>query len=643
MVNNNMTDKASTLTSGPVMPESPVMSEISFPDFQRSHYCGDVTIADVGASSGGSGSSGGAGNIKLYGWVNRIRNHGKLIFIDLRDRAGIVQVVVNDNTPELFALAAKIHNEYVIHVQGVVQARPAGLINKDMRTGEIEVAATHLEIINRSEALPFNLDDHSEANEELKLRYRYLDLRRPEMAARIMARAKVVRLIREYFDTNGFIEIETPILTKSTPEGARDYLVPSRNFPGQFYALPQSPQIFKQLLMAAGMDRYYQIARCFRDEDLRADRQPEFTQLDLEMSFTSERQIQDMVDGMFKKLFAEILHVDLPLPLPRMTYAEAMSKYGSDKPDLRIPLEIVEIKDVFIGDGSGSSDCGFFAAVAQDADSRIAVLRLPQGVAKLSRKLIDGYTELTKSYGAKGLGYIKVNDLSQGAAGWQTSLKFLSASVVEQIVRRAAAENGDMIFLLADKSKVVSEALGALRLKLGHDHNLVAEGWRFAWVTDFPMFEQKDDGSWTFLHHPFTASKVRSADELRRNPQNVVARAYDLVLNGTELGGGSIRIHDLEMQLAVLEMIGVSHEMAQQQFGHLLDSFKYGYPPEGGVAFGVDRIAMLLAGGKSLRDVLAFPKTQTASCPLTQAPSPVSPVQLKELGISIATAEHKEI
>lgn len=612
--------------------------------FDRTHYCGDVDAALASQS------------VSLYGWVNRVRNHGKLIFIDLRDRAGTVQVVVNDASPELFALAAKLHNEYVIHINGTVQLRPQGLINKDMRTGTIEVVAQNLAIINAAESLPFNIDaTYQDANEELKLRYRYLDLRRPEMAERIMIRAKIARVIRAYLDAQQFIEIETPMLTKSTPEGARDYLVPSRNFPGQFYALPQSPQIFKQLLMASGLDRYYQIVRCFRDEDLRADRQPEFTQLDIEMSFINEEQLYEVIEGLMQKLFAEILGVHLPRPFPRLTYVEAMMKYGSDRPDLRIPLELVEIKDLFLScvsadknDGNSSSNSNsnsnFFTIAAQDAKSRIAAMRMPNG-AKLSRKQLDVYTEVTKSCGAKMLGYIKVNDRTPGVglAGIQTSLlKFLTAEILENILLRTQTQAGDIVFLIADKNKVVNDALGTLRVRLAQDHNLCSceeNNWRPLWVVDFPMFEQKDDDSWTFLHHPFTAPQNSDPEELRRNPGSAIARAYDMVLNGMELGGGSIRIHDLGMQLTVFDIIGINHDVAYQQFGHLLESFKYGYPPEGGIAFGLDRIAMILTHSKSLREVIAFPKTQTACCPLTQAPSSVSTAQLQELGIAIRSSK----
>jgi len=585
---------------------------------QRTNYCGEVDANLAGQT------------VKLYGWVNRARNHGKLIFLDLRDRTGIVQIVINDTTPDLFALAGKLHNEYVIYVCGVVQPRPEGLVNKDMRTGGIEVAAINLELINKSEALPFNLDDHQQVNEELKLRYRYLDLRRLEMAQNLATRAHISRIIHEYLDAQHFLEIETPMLTKSTPEGARDYLVPSRNFPGQFYALPQSPQIFKQLLMVAGMDRYYQIVRCFRDEDLRADRQPEFTQLDIEMSFINEEDLYALIEGLMQKLFADILHINIPIPFPRITYAAAMEKYGSDRPDLRIPLELVEVKDLFV-----NSTCDFFAPLAKDASSRIAAMRLPEGT-KLSRKQLDNYNEMAKTYGAKGLGYIKINDLNQGINGLQSSLlKFLSEAEVMAVLQRVAAQTGDIVFLIANKATIVSETLGALRSKLGVDCTLINDCWCPLWVTDFPMFIQKDDGSWTFAHHPFTAPANNDIEAMCRNPEGAIARAYDMVLNGSELGGGSIRIHDLAMQLAVFKTIGIDEATAYQKFGHLLEAFKYGYPPEGGLAFGLDRIAMLLTKSNSLRDIIAFPKTHTAFCPLTQAPSEVSVAQLQELGIMV--------
>lgn len=584
----------------------------------RTHYCGQVDQTLINQS------------VQLCGWVNKIRNHGKMIFIDLRDREGIVQVFVNDENKDAFAIATKIHNEYVIKVNGKVAPRPEGLINKDMRTGAIEVAADSIEILNHCEPLPFVVEDQN-TNEELRLRYRYIELRRPELSNKIIMRSKLAKVIRDYFDQNGFIEVETPVLTKSTPEGARDYLVPSRNFPGQFYALPQSPQIFKQLLMASGIDRYYQIVKCFRDEDLRADRQPEFTQLDLEMSFIDETDIQNIIEGVMRALFKAALNVDLPAQFPRMSYADAMSKYGSDKPDLRIALELVDIADLV-----KNSTFEIFAKSANDKKCRVAALKLPKTATALSRKQFDDYNEFVKIYGAKGVAYIKVNDRAAGVAGLQSSLlKFLTADEVENILQRTNAESGDTIFILADKTKVVNEALGALRVKLGNEHDLIKEGWELLWVVNFPMFEQQDDGSWTFAHHPFTAPMTDDPEKLITENGSVNARAYDLVLNGTELGSGSIRIWDLKMQMAVFKMLGFDEAKAYAQFGHLLDAFKYGYPPEGGMALGFDRIIMLLTGAKSLREVIAFPKTQTASCPLTQAPSVVADAQLCELGIKV--------
>lgn len=589
---------------------------------KRTHYCGHVNETLVGQE------------VKLYGWVSNVRDHGKLIFISLRDRFGTVQIVIDvDSAPEVFALATKLHQEYIIHIVGTVRMRPEGLINRDMPTGAIEVAASKLEIISKAEPLPFSISEYQEeAHEDLKLRYRYLDLRRPEVSANIITRAKIARLIRHYLDTRDFLEIETPMLTRSTPEGARDYLVPSRNFRGHFYALPQSPQIFKQLLMASGFERYYQIVRCFRDEDLRADRQPEFTQLDIEMSFVSEEEIQQLIEGLMQCLFAEVLNVELALPFPRLTHAEAMRKYGTDRPDLRVPLELTEVKDIFARDTNE-----IFASYANDPHCRIAALRLPQGATKLSRKQLDGYSKLSLDYGAKnGIAYIKVNDINAGISGLQSSLlKFLAPTEICALVERAGAKNGDLVFVLADKTKIVNDALGALRLKLGQDCNLLEGEWRFVWVTDFPMFDRKEDGALTFSHHPFTAPQNGEVEALLKNPDTALARAYDLVLNGTELGGGSIRIHNLDMQLAVFKIIGIEPEIAWQQFGHLLEAFKYGYPPEGGVAFGFDRIAMLLTKSNSLRDVIAFPKTKTANCPLTQAPAEVSAEQLAELGIVI--------
>lgn len=586
----------------------------------RIHYCGHIDQSFV------------EHQVELCGWVNRIRNHGKMIFIDLRDREGIVQIFVGDDTPDLFALAAKIHNEYVIRIIGKVRSRPEELINNKMRTGAVEVVANFIEILNHCEPLPFVVDDPN-TSEELRLRYRYIELRRPELTSKLIMRSKLAKVIRDYFAKNGFIEVETPVLTKSTPEGARDYLVPSRNFPGQFYALPQSPQIFKQLLMAAGIDRYYQIVKCFRDEDLRADRQPEFTQLDMEMSFCDEKQIQEIIEGVMRQLFKVALDVDLPPQFLRMSYADALQKYGSDKPDLRISLELVDIADLV-----KNSSFEIFAKSANDAKCKVAALRLPKTASPLSRRQFDEYNDYAKIYGAKGVAYIKVNDIAAGISGLQSSLlKFLAAEEVTNILERVKAENGDTIFIIADKIKIVNEALGALRLKLGHDHNLIKEGWEILWVENFPMFEEQDDGTWTFAHHPFTAPLTNDPKQLITAKGSVNARAYDLVLNGTELGSGSIRIWDYQMQMAVFKMLGFDEAKAHAEFGHLLDAFKYGYPPEGGMALGFDRIIMLLTGAKSLREVIAFPKTQTASCPLTQAPSQVAPAQLQELGITIKT------
>lgn len=592
---------------------------------QRTHYCGHLDASAIGQT------------VNLYGWVHRARNHGKVIFVNLRDRAGIVQVVVSDANASAFALAEKLHNECVVRVAGKVRARPAGLINKDMVTGEIEIDALELELISNSEPLPFMVDvPHQEAHEELRLKYRYIDLRRPEMTQNFITRARAARIIRAYLDQHDFLEIETPVLTKATPEGARDYLVPSRNFPGQFYALPQSPQIFKQLLMAAGFDRYYQIVRCFRDEDLRYDRQPEFTQLDIEMSFIQIPELQKLMEGLMRKLFGGILGVALPDPFPQLTYAEAMARFGSDKPDLRIPFEIIGMCDLL-------RDCDFalFAEAAKNPESRVAALKMSGG-ASLTRKQLDAYTEYVKIYGAHGLGYMKINDRAAGASGVQSSLtKFLSPALIEKILERTEAASGDIIFFVANEKRVTNEALGALRVKVANDHGLVQEGWKPLWVVDFPMFEKQDDGTWTFLHHPFTAPKEADHQKLLADPGAMVAQAYDMVINGSELGGGSIRINNLEMQLAVFKILGMSEESARAKFGHLLEAFKYGYPPEGGIAFGFDRMVMWLTGTNAIRDVIAFPKTQTASCPLTQAPSEVDGDQLRELGIKILEGDEK--
>ena len=586
----------------------------------RTHYCGELNSGHIGQE------------VILCGWAHRRRDHGGVIFIDLRDREGLVQVVLDPDRAEVFRLAEQVRSEYVLKLTGRVRARPAGTANADLPTGEVEVLGLDLEILNASETPPIQLDAHvADASEEVRLRYRYLDLRRPEMQQRLRVRSQVTRAMRTYLDDHGFLDIETPILTKSTPEGARDYLVPSRTHPGNFFALPQSPQLFKQLLMMAGFDRYYQVVRCFRDEDLRADRQPEFTQLDIETSFLDEQQITDLMEAMIRTLFREALQVELPDPFPRMPYETAMQRYGSDKPDLRIPLELTELSDLMT-----SVDFKVFAAAAQDPRGRVAALRVPGG-GSLSRREIDIYTEFVGRYGAKGLAYIKVNDITAGRDGLQAPIvKFLPDEVLAKILSRTGAENGDLIFFGADSAKVVNDALGALRIKVGHDLGLVSGEWAPLWVVNFPMFEwDEQEQRWNALHHPFTAPRNDDPAEMRANPERCLSRAYDMVLNGTEIGGGSVRIHRQEMQSAVFELLGISAEDARAKFGFLLDALKFGCPPHGGLAFGLDRLVMLMAGAKSIREVMAFPKTQTAACPLTQAPAPVTDTQLRDLNIRL--------
>jgi aspartyl-tRNA synthetase len=578
----------------------------------RTHYCGEINESLLDE------------DVTLYGWVHRCRDHGGLMFIDLRDRKGLVQVVAD---PGKIAGVSELHAEDVIKVKGKVTPRPKEMINKSLPTGKVEIPCVSLEVISQSQVPPIRVDEYQPVSEELRLKYRYLDLRRPEMAEKIIFRSKAAGIIRHFLDKHEFVEIETPVLTKTTPEGARDYLVPSRNFKGCFYALPQSPQLFKQLLMIAGMDRYYQIVRCFRDEDLRADRQPEFTQLDIEMSFMDEAEIQNLMEEMLRDLFRKLLNVELANPFPRLTYAEAISRFGSDKPDLRIPLELVDIADLVT-----EVDFKVFAEPANKPDARVVALRLPNGI-NLSRKEIDGYTEFVKKYGAKGLAYMKVLDPDAGIDGVQSSiLKFLPAEVVNEILKRVAAQSDDLIFFAADKSEIVNAAMGALRVKLGQDRNFVEDGWRPLWVVDYPMFEKEDDG-WTFSHHPFTAPVENNPEKLKANPGKSLSRAYDIVLNGVELGSGSIRINNLELQQAVFAILGISQESAEKQFGHLLNAFKYGCPPHGGMALGFDRLVMLMTGSISIRDVIAFPKTATATCPLTGAPSKVVLQQLQELGL----------
>ncbi len=583
----------------------------------RSHYCGEINESLVGQE------------IEVCGWVHRRRDHGGVIFIDLRDREGLLQVVFDPDRPEIFAEAERIRSEYVLKVKGLVRPRPEGTVNPNMRTGQVEVLAHELETLNKSETPPFHHDE--QANEDIRLKYRYLDLRRENMLGNLILRHKVTKAMRDFLDGHGFVDVETPMLTRATPEGARDYIVPSRTNPGRFFALPQSPQIFKQLLMMSGLDRYYQIVRCFRDEDLRADRQPEFTQLDVEMSFVDESDVTGTMEELVRFVFKETLEVDLPKPFPRMSYAEAMQRFGSDKPDLRIDLELVEVADLM-----ESVDFKVFAGPAADPEGRVAALCVPGG-AEMSRKIIDDYTKYVSRYGARGLAYIKVNDVDAGRDGLQSPiLKFLPDDAVSGILERTSAKTGDLIFFGADKARVVNDALGALRIKVGEDRGLVEEGWAPLWVVDFPMFEKDAQSKrWTSLHHPFTSPSSDDPEALRANPGEALSRAYDITLNGSEIGGGSIRIHDQDMQAAVFELLDISEEEAEEKFGFLLTALQYGCPPHGGIALGLDRIVALMAGAESIRDVIAFPKTQTASCLLTNAPGEVSAEQLKETGIRV--------
>ena len=580
-------------------------------------YCGDVGEPLIGQT------------VTVAGWAHRRRDHGGVIFVDLRDRTGLLQVVFDPDNAAVFATAERVRNEFVLEVTGLGRARPPGTANTHLKSGLVELLCRDLKILNRSEPLPFQLDEH--VSEEVRLRYRYLDLRREDMRERLMLRHRITRAMRAYLDDAGFIDIETPMLSKATPEGARDYLVPSRTHPGKFFALPQSPQIYKQLLMIAGFDRYYQIVRCFRDEDLRAERQPEFTQLDIETSFLDQRQIQDLMEGLIVHLFKQVLGVQLPTPLPRLSYLEAMRRYGSDKPDLRIELELIDVADLVRG-------CEFkvFAGPAADPNGRVTALCVPQG-GRFTRKEIDDYTAYVARFGAKGLAYVKVNETAKGRDGLQSPiLKFLSDAAVKGILERTAAKDGDLIFFGADSGRIVSDALGALRLKVGHDLKLAVAGWRPLWVVDFPMFEWDADAKrWAAMHHPFTSPLDPDYAALAASPGEAVAKAYDMVLNGSEIGGGSVRIHNQELQSTVFDLLGITPEEARQKFGFLLDALKYGAPPHGGIAFGLDRLAMLMAGTDSIRDVIAFPKTQTAACLMMDAPTEVSEAQLRELHIRV--------
>jgi len=583
----------------------------------RSHYCGQVNEQLLGQE------------VTVAGWVHRRRDHGGVIFVDLRDREGLLQIVFDPGAASVFGEAERLRNEFVIRVTGKVRERPAGTVNANLATGRVELVARELELLNRSEPLPFQLDE--QVGEEVRLRYRYLDLRREVMSQRLRLRFALTRSMRAWLDAHGFIDLETPMLTKATPEGARDYLVPSRTHPGKFFALPQSPQIFKQLLMIAGFDRYYQIVRCFRDEDLRADRQPEFTQLDIETSFLTQDQIMGQMEALVRHFFQEVLGAALPDPFPRMSYAEALRRYASDKPDLRIALELVDVADLV-------KECDFkvFAGPAKDAAGRVAALRVPGGGA-LPRSQIDDCTAFVARYGAKGLAYLKVNQRARGRDGLQSPIiKFLSDAALEGILERTGAADNDLIFFGADTAKVVNDSLGALRLKIGQDLKLVQPGWRPLWVVDFPMFEwDAEEKRWVAMHHPFTAPRDDDPAALRAAPGAALARAYDLVLNGAEIGGGSVRIHRQEMQSTVFELLGIAADEAQKKFGFLLDALKFGAPPHGGIAFGLDRLAMLMAGADSIREVIAFPKTQTAADPLTDAPTEVSEAQLRELHVRV--------
>jgi len=587
----------------------------------RTHLCGELDRSSIGA------------DVRLCGWVQRRRDHGGVIFVDLRDRTGRVQIVLDPDRPEQFQVAESLRNEYVLSIAGRVRLRPEGTENPDMPTGEVEVLGHEIEVLNPSEPLPFQLEE-DDITEAVRLRYRYLDLRSSRMQGNLRLRHRAVSALRSYLEARDFVDLETPILTRSTPEGARDYLVPSRVYQGSFFALPQSPQIFKQLLMVSGFERYYQIARCFRDEDLRADRQPEFTQLDIEASFVNEGEVMDTAEGMVRALFHQVLEVELPNPFVRMSFSETLARYGTDRPDLRIPFELVEVADLMRG-----VEFKVFAGPANTDGSRVAALRLPGG-SQLTRQQIDGYTDYVRQFGAGGLAYIKVNTAAAGRDGLQSPiLKFLPDEVISALVQRTEVSDGDLLFFGADTEQVVNDALGALRVRLGHDLGQVEDGWQPLWVVDFPLVERdRESGRWQSTHHPFTAPRDEDVELLEHDPGAVRARAYDMVLNGTEIGGGSIRIHRPELQESVFQTLGIDRDEARHKFGFLLEALRYGAPPHGGIAFGLDRIVSMMAGEDSIREVIAFPKTQKSACLMTEAPSSIESDQLRELGIRVRSA-----